>query len=102
MSFDTSRPFRGRFKALAAALRDDADVEAIRCPGCDVHYLTEVWSGVWECPRCGRVENPQSEIDATCPYCGRRELTLYWEESMIECGGCGVVDKADLSVIVDR
>lgn len=101
MSFDGSRLSQERFGALVAALDDEAAGE-IRCPGCDVAYLTEVWAGVWECQRCGRVENPESETDAACPYCGRPELTLFWEEGIIECRSCGVVDKADVRAILDR
>lgn len=108
---------RGRttsFEVLAAALRsgDDArnrrrdpTVRAsdcdVRCPDCDVRYLDEVWAGVWECERCGRVENPRSAVETACPYCGRPPLTLRWEEEIVECADCGVVDKTDVRAIVD-
>lgn len=101
------------FEALAAALRSgdgagnrrhDSDRRSadweVRCPDCGVRSLDEVWAGVWECERCGRVENPRTDVEAACPYCGQPPLTLCWEEEIVECSGCGVVDKADVRAIV--
>lgn len=89
-----------QFKALASALRGEP-VEEVRCPNCGVRPLDETRTGVWDCRRCGRVENPRTDADANCPYCGRRPLSLYWEEAIVECESCGVVDKADLWALHD-
>ena len=92
---------RERFKALIAALQNESDV-AVRCPDCDVHYLEEQWPGVWECPECGRVENPRTAVDPDCPYCGQPALVIHWEAEHVECDACGVVDKEDLRALLDR
>lgn len=101
VSAEDARISETRFRALATALRGER-VEAIRCPECEVQYLEEPWPGVWNCDRCGRVENPRSDGESSCPYCGRPGLALCWEEEIVECSHCGVVDKEDLRAIVCR
>lgn len=119
---DDARDRSTSFAALAAALESghddgtgspDHDVHCpdhdvrrpdhdVRCPDCDVRYLDEVWAGVWECERCGRVENPRSTVETACPYCGQPPLGLCWEEEIVECASCGVVDKADVRAVLPR